>query len=305
MRNVISISDFTREKVEQLIELAETLRGESRQSLRTRLRGALVATLFYEPSTRTRLSFEAAVTRLGGNIVGAENAKDNSSAKKGETLADVFRVVGSYADAIVIRHYETNAIANAVSFSPVPVVNAGAGSGEHPTQSLLDVYTLRREFGRIDGLSLTIVGDLKYGRTVHSLLRMLTLFNHVSVTIVHPNSLSLPEALQEEVGQKLTIRREDNLEKALALADVVYQTRVQKERLQDVAEAAETEKYAISAQHLTLMQEGARILHPLPRVNEIAVEVDEDNRAAYFRQVENGLYIRMALMDDILGGVVR
>jgi aspartate carbamoyltransferase catalytic subunit len=305
MRNVVSISDFTRAKVEQLIDLAETLRGETRQDLRSRLRGALVATLFYEPSTRTRLSFEAAVTRLGGNIVGAENAKENSSAKKGETLADVFRVVGSYADAIVIRHYESNAIANAVSFSPVPVVNAGAGSGEHPTQSLLDVYTLWREFGHIDGLSLTIVGDLKYGRTVHSLLRMLTLFQNVSVTVVHPDSLALPDTLLSEVGSKLTLQREDNLDKALAQADVVYQTRVQKERLVHAKEAAETDKYAISGQHLGLMQKGARILHPLPRVNEIAVEVDDDNRAAYFRQVENGLYIRMALMDEILGGVVR
>ncbi len=305
MRHVISTDDFSRDKVEQLIELAEMLRAETRQNLRARLRGALVATLFYEPSTRTRLSFEAAVTRLGGNIVGAENAKDSSSAKKGESLPDVFRVVGSYADAIVIRHNETHGIAKAVEYSPVPIINAGDGSGEHPTQSLLDVYTLWREFGRIDGLGLTIVGDLKYGRTVHSLLRMLTLFNEVTVTVVHPDSLTLPSELFEEVSQKLDIQRENDLNKALSRADVVYQTRVQKERLTNESEAIEADKYAISGEHLRVLQKGSRIMHPLPRVNEIAHEVDDDERAAYFRQVENGLYIRMALMDDILGGVVR
>lgn len=306
MHHVVSTRDFSRADIERLIDFAEQFRTTPRHILRARLQGALVATLFYEPSTRTRLSFEAAVTRLGGNVVGAENARDNSSAKKGETLADVFRVVGVYADAIVIRHHEADAIADAVSYSPVPIINAGAGSGEHPTQSLLDVYTLWREFGRIDGLHVCLVGDLKYGRTVHSLLRMLTLFRDIRVTVVHPDSLSLPEALRGEVESLgLPVKRETELSRALAESDAVYQTRIQSERLRDPEEAHEAASYHIHGDHLAFLPPTARILHPLPRVNEIAEEVDEDERAAYFRQAQNGLYVRMALMDQILGGILR
>lgn len=306
MYHAVSTEDFNRLQIEQLIQVAEQFRISPRHILRARLQGTLVATLFYEPSTRTRLSFEAAVARLGGNTVGAENARDNSSAKKGETLADVFRVVGVYADAIVIRHHETNEIAAALPYSPVPIINAGAGSGEHPTQSILDVYTLWREFGHIDGLHVCIIGDLKYGRTVHSLLRMLTLFRDVHVTVVHPDSLSMPEDLYREVtAAGVTVERDIDIVRALGNADAVYQTRIQTERLAIPEEAKDADKYHISGYHMTVLPKTARILHPLPRVNEIAAEVDEDDRAAYFRQAQNGLYIRMALLDEILGGVLR
>lgn len=306
MQHIVSTTDVTRLDIERFMEMAEQFRTTPRHILRARLQGTLLATLFYEPSTRTRLSFEAAMTRLGGNVVGAENARDNTSAKKGESLADVFRVVGAYADAIVIRHHESHAIAEALSYSPVPIINAGAGSGEHPTQSLLDVYTLWREFGHVDGLNICLVGDLKYGRTVHSLLHVLTKFNHLQVTVVHPESLALPVDLVAEIeAAGLVLRTETNLQVALAHADAVYQTRIQLERLADAKEAEEAEAYHIGSQHLNILRPSARILHPLPRVNEISEEVDSDERAAYFRQAQNGLYIRMALLDHLLGGVLR
>ncbi|MBX5437815.1 MAG: aspartate carbamoyltransferase [Alicyclobacillaceae bacterium] len=304
--HVVSTLDFGREDVERLMDKAEQLRTESRERLRRRLEGAVVASLFYEPSTRTRLSFEAAVTRLGGRTLGAENARENSSAKKGESLADVFRVVGCYADAIVVRHHETDEIARALPVSPVPVINAGAGSGEHPTQALLDVYTIRRELGQVDDLSVCVIGDLKYGRTVHSLLRTLAYFRGVRVTLVYPQSLGLPDGLRAELAATgLIIRRETDFRQALRSADVIYQTRIQRERLLDPAEAREAEAFHILPEHLADLQPHARILHPLPRVSEIHPAVDDDERAAYFRQAENGLYMRMALLDDILGGVER
>lgn len=289
----------------RLIDSAEQMRGESRHDLLTRLPGAVVATLFYEPSTRTRLSFESAVTRLGGRIVGAENAQESSSAKKGESLEDVFRVVGAYVDVIVIRHHERDAIARAMTVSPVPIVNAGAGSGEHPTQALLDVYTIWKEMGRLDGLHICVMGDLKYGRTVHSLLRMLTYFRDIHVTLLHPESLGLPVDLLDELGQSnVTVARGGNLETVMREADVVYQTRVQRERLANPEEAREASQFVIGRAHLEMLRTTARILHPLPRVDEIAADIDDDERAAYFRQVKNGLYIRMALIADILKGVV-
>ena len=306
MHHVLSIDDVSRIEIERVIDVAEQFRSTPRHILRARLQGAVVAMLFYEPSTRTRLSFEAAVARLGGNVVGAENARDNSSAKKGETLADVFRVVGVYADAIVIRHHEDDEMAQAASYSPVPIINAGAGSGEHPTQSILDVYTLWREFGSVDGLHICLVGDLKYGRTVHSLLKVLTRFRDIHVTVVHPDSLPLPPTLVDEVQQRgITIERRGDLASALRDSDAIYQTRIQTERFATPDEAKSASDYRITAPHLQVLRENARILHPLPRVDEIAAEVDEDARAAYFRQAQNGLFARMALMDVILGGVLR
>lgn len=308
MRHVVTTRDFTRADLERLMKQAEALRGAPRATLRERLAGVVVATLFYEPSTRTRLSFEAAAAKLGAAVISAENAKENSSAKKGESLEDVFRVVGSYADAIVIRHHETDAIAKAVPVSPVPIVSAGAGAGEHPTQALLDVYTLWREFGRVDGLRVCVLGDLKYGRTVHSLLRLLTNFEGVEATLVGQPGLGLPDALKDELQTAgLMVRESTDFAAALHDSDAVYQTRLQRERFDEGLDAtgAESAFYGIGPQHLELMKQTARILHPLPRVNEIDPAVDTDERAAYFRQVENGLYMRMALLDDMLGGIMR
>ncbi|MCL6627105.1 MAG: aspartate carbamoyltransferase, partial [Alicyclobacillus shizuokensis] len=257
--------------------------------------------LFYETSTRTRLSLEAAAARLGARVAGAENARENSSAKKGERLSDVFRVVGSYVDAIVIRHHEEREIEQAAPYSPVPVINAGSGSGEHPTQALLDVYTMWRECGHVDGLRVALLGDLKYGRTVHSLLLLLARFRDVQVRLCHPDSLALPSELEARLrAQGLAVERVDDIAEALSGADVVYQTRVQRERLADADEAAEAARCRLGREHLPLLAEHARILHPLPRLDELSPELDEDARAAYFRQVENGLYLRMALLDEYL-----
>lgn len=301
--HALTVNQFDVPLVWELMERAEWLRGLDREEARTRLQGKIVATLFYEPSTRTRLSFESAVLRLGGSVVGAENARESSSSKKGETLEDVFRVVGCYADAIVIRHHDQHELDRAARFSPVPIVNAGAGSGEHPTQALLDVYTIWRELGRIEHLTVAVMGDLKYGRTVHSLLRLLAKFPGVRVRLFHPAPLGLPDDLARELAASgLALERAPDLASAIRGADVVYQTRIQFERLAGEVDPNAASLYALTKDHLALLPDHARILHPLPRVGEIAPEVDDDVRAAYFRQVENGLYMRMALLDAMLGG---
>lgn len=301
--HLVSIRDVDRSDVERFIRRAEALRVMAPADRMEILRGAVVATLFYEPSTRTRLSFESAVYRLGGAVVSAENARDNSSAKKGERLEDVLRVVGSYADAIVIRHNEAETLAQAAPLCPVPVINAGAGDGEHPTQALLDVYTIYRELGTMDGLNVTVVGDLRYGRTVHSLLLLLMKCRNVEVTLCHPQSLGLPAGLHQELAQAgLRMRQVDELHEAVADADVVYQTRIQTERLADADESQGADRFHITEETLRHMKQTARILHPLPRVAEIHPEVDQDIRAAYFRQVENGLYMRMAILEDRVKG---
>ncbi|MCL6631666.1 MAG: aspartate carbamoyltransferase [Alicyclobacillus herbarius] len=301
MRHLLTANSFVRKDVERWFRRAEWLRGLPRLELMARHQGAVVATLFYEPSTRTRMSFEAAAVRLGARVVSSENARENSSAKKGERLTDVFRVVGSYADAIVIRHHEEHAIAEAAPYSPVPVINAGSGSGEHPTQALLDVYTMWRECGSVDGLTVTLLGDLKYGRTVHSLLPLLSLFEEVKVRVCHPDSLGLPIGLAAQLKEYgLPVERVRDVREALQDADVIYQTRVQRERLIDEREASQAADYRLGVDHLADLKPTARILHPLPRVDELSPEIDKDPRAAYFRQVENGMYLRMALLDEWL-----
>jgi aspartate carbamoyltransferase catalytic subunit len=302
MRHLLSIRDVTRGDVTRWMARAEELRVMSARERQSILAGSVVAALFYEPSTRTRLSFESAVLRLGGQVITAENALEHSSAKKGERLEDVFRVVGCYADAIVVRHHENDAMAVAAPQSPVPIINAGAGAGEHPTQALLDVYTIWRELGQVDGLEICVMGDLRYGRTVHSLLQLLARYQNVTVTLLHPASLGLPNDMMQELRSRgLSIQTTQDVAGALSRADIVYQTRIQTERLSSTEEAHGTEQFHLTAASLSVMKPGARILHPLPRVNEIHPEVDDDPRAAYFRQVENGLYMRMAILEDMLG----
>jgi aspartate carbamoyltransferase catalytic subunit len=304
-RHLVTVRDVEWTDVERWIQRAEALREMRPADRQEILRGSVVATLFYEPSTRTRLSFEAAVYRLGGAVVSAENARDNSSARKGERLEDVLRVVGSYADAIVIRHHEAETLVQAAPVSPVPVISAGAGDGEHPTQALLDVYTIYRELGTVDGLNVTVVGDLRYGRTVHSLLLLLAKCRNVQITLCHPPSLGLPAELYRELSAAgMRLWQVDNVDEALVDADVVYQTRIQTERLANADELRGADRFHITADTLRHLKETARILHPLPRVSEIHPDVDQDPRAAYFRQAENGLYMRMALLEDrIRGGV--
>ncbi|RIV28235.1 aspartate carbamoyltransferase [Alicyclobacillaceae bacterium I2511] len=321
--HLVTVRNLTRMQMEAWMTRADTLRQMSRRDRNALHSGAVVATLFYEPSTRTRLSFETAVLQLGGQVIGAENAKENSSAKKGETLADVVRVVGAYADVIVIRHHDAEAFREATRFSPVPLVSAGAGDGEHPTQAMLDIYTMMRELGRIDGLHIAILGDLKYGRTVHSLLWVLTRFRGVRVSLLPEPGFSLPqEELRLLSKAGLTLQIATQVETLFPTVDVVYQTRIQRERLQDeeasgfpgdtnrtlttgsIATTAgcSVGTLNIGIAELQLLPHHAKIMHPLPRVGEIDPAIDEDPRAAYFRQVENGLYMRMAILDQLLGG---
>src|SRR5690349_10944346 len=267
-----------------------------------RLAGQVMAALFYEPSTRTRLSFEAAMLRLGGQTMGTDNAREFSSAAKGETLEDTIRIVSGYADVIVVRHKEEGAAKRAASVSDVPIINAGDGPGQHPTQALLDLYTIRTELGRIDGVKVAMVGDLANGRTVRSLAYLLSKFKDVGLWFVAPPQVAMRDDLKAHLDEhQVPWVETQDLESVLPEVDVVYQTRIQKERFTDpdVYNAVKG-VYRIDRSSLALMRKYAVLMHPLPRVDEIAPEVDDDPRAAYFRQARNGLHIRMALLDRIL-----
>lgn len=303
--SLVTVKVLTRRHIESLIHRADQLRNLPRPEVMQRHVGSVVASLFYEPSTRTRLSFETAALRLGCQVVGAENALENSSSKKGERLADTLRIVGSYVDAIVIRHHENDTLNEAVKCCNVPVVSAGTGAGEHPTQALLDAYTLVRELGHIDNLKVSILGDLRYGRTVHSLLYVLALFEGVEVTLCPVQGLELPNEMMlslQDAG--LMIRTVNTLREALQGADAVYQTRIQTERLKGENPTELANVLAIGKDEMQLLPAHARVLHPLPRLNELDPEIDADERAAYFRQAENGLYIRMAVLDSLLEGEI-
>ena len=304
LKHVISASQFSPAMLYELFDLADVMQAQNHsRSLQPNLQGRILATLFYEPSTRTRLSFEAAMQKLGGSVLSVENARDSSSAVKGETIADTIRVVSGYADAIVIRHFEQGTAAAAAEASPVPVINAGDGAGEHPTQALADTYTIQRELGRLDGLHVVLVGDLLYGRTVHSLLPLLAQFPGLQVSLVSPPSLRLPLALSEElVHGGVDLRESSSLDTAVEGADVVYVTRVQGERFASAAEYETLrDAYVLNGKTAERLKGGAVIMHALPRLHEIAPEVDLDPRAAYFRQARNGLYVRMALLSRLLG----
>jgi aspartate carbamoyltransferase catalytic subunit len=264
----------------------------------------IMATLFYEPSTRTRFSFETAMHRLGGHVISTENAAEFSSVAKGETLEDTIHILNGYADVIVIRHKEVGSARRAAAVSRVPIINAGDGAGQHPTQALLDLYTIRKEIGSIDGLRIAMVGDLANGRTVRSLAYLLSKFRDVKVYFVAPPLLKMKEDILEHLREhKVWFTEESALDKVLPEVDVVYQTRVQKERFGD--RIADYEKcqgvYVIGSDALRLMKPKSIIMHPLPRLDEITMEVDADPRAAYFRQAQNGLYVRMALLTMVLG----
>lgn len=264
----------------------------------------IMATLFYEPSTRTRFSFETAMHRLGGRVISTENAADFSSVAKGETLEDTIRVMNGYADVIVLRHHEIGAARRAARVSRVPVINAGDGVGQHPTQALLDLYTIHKEIGRMDGLRIAMVGDLAQGRTARSLAYLLSKFKEIKMYFVAPPLLQMKEDILAHLKEHtIEYEEETSLEKVLPEVDVVYQTRIQKERFGD--RVADYEKcrglYVINKRSLEMMRPNAIIMHPLPRLDEIAMEVDQDPRAAYFRQAQNGLQVRMALLTMVLG----
>jgi aspartate carbamoyltransferase catalytic subunit len=296
--HVISAEQFDRHLLDTLFARASALAGVRDDRLAHRV----MATLFYEPSTRTRLSFESAMLRLGGSVIGTEAAHTFSSAIKGETLEDTVRMVSSYADLIVLRHDEAGAAARAAGVASVPVVNAGDGPGEHPTQALLDLYTIERELGAVEGVRIAFCGDLRFGRTARSLALLLALYPGVRMTFVAPAVIQVGgDILARLEARGVECRLADQLTDVLDDVDVVYQTRVQKERFTDPAEY-EQARTAIRIDGAIMRRLPARaiVMHPLPRVDEIAPEVDADPRAAYFRQAANGVAIRMALLEMLL-----
>jgi aspartate carbamoyltransferase catalytic subunit len=296
--HVISSEQFVRPLLDEIFERASALDGVRDD----RLHGSVMATLFYEPSTRTRLSFESAMLRLGGSVLGTEAAHTFSSAIKGETLEDTIRMVATYADVIVLRHDQLGAAARAASVSTVPVVNAGDGPGEHPTQALLDLFTILRELGHIDGVRVALCGDLRFGRTARSLALLLGLYRDVRLIFVAPEVVQVGGDILARLDERrVSYTLAKQLSDVIANVDVVYQTRVQKERFTDPEEFEQARTaIRIDAAVMRQLPEGAIVMHPLPRVDEIAVDVDADPRAAYFRQAANGVAIRMAILEMLL-----
>lgn len=267
------------------------------------LKGKVMASVFYEPSTRTRFSFESAMLHLGGNVITTENAKEFSSAVKGETLEDSTRVISNYADVIVMRHYEQGASMRAAAVSTIPIVNAGDGAGQHPTQALLDLYTIKRELGKIEGVTVAFVGDLKNGRTIRSLSYLLGKYKNTKIYFVSPRALAVGDDIKEYLTKHKTSYEElEDLDVVLPKVDVLYQTRIQKERFKTEKEYKKYKGcYKIDLTTVGKMKAKAIIMHPLPRVDELASEVDSSPKAAYFKQVKYGLLVRMALLKYVLG----
>ena len=300
MKHIIESQQFNRETVESLFEIADMLSKTNKEPLR----GKIMASLFYEPSTRTRFSFEAAMLKLGGRVISTENAREFSSAVKGETLEDSIRVINQYVDVIVLRHFEQGSSERASLVSEVPVVNAGDGSGQHPTQALLDLYTIQKEIGRVDGVHIAMVGDLKNGRTVRSLSYLLGKYKDISITFVSPEPLKISDEIKEYLDRHgVTWKEQEKWDGVFKDVDVIYQTRIQKERFETPEEYQEFKgKYVLTPIEVSKMKDNSIIMHPLPRVDEITTDVDKSPKAAYFRQVKYGLFMRMAILQFLLLG---
>ncbi len=295
MRHLISANELSQEILTELFKRADEIRENGKQYA-DRLKGKIIATLFFEPSTRTRLSFDSAVMRLGGDVLSTENANGNSSATKGESLLDTIRIVENYADAIIIRHPDNHSSSEAARISTVPIINAGSGNKEHPTQSLLDVYTIYKRFGKIDGLKIALFGDLKFGRTAHSLMELLNQYQNVEVYCLAAGDLKLPEEeYNSHVLPNITFHECTTISEVPKEINVIYQTRIQKERNDGIA----CEPIRIDKKILDQFSNEVILLHPLPRNDEISPELDDDKRAMYFEQAKNGLYVRMALLTKI------
>jgi aspartate carbamoyltransferase catalytic subunit len=298
INHVIESQQFDVQLINSIFATADKLEKSREQSLK----GKIMASLFYEPSTRTRFSFESAMLRLGGAVITTENAKEFSSAVKGETLEDSTRVISNYADVIVMRHYEQGASVRAAAVSGVPIVNAGDGAGQHPTQALLDLYTIKRELGKIDGVTVAFVGDLKNGRTVRSLAYLLGKYKNIKIYFISPVALRAGDDIKEYLTKHKTAYEElESLDTVITKVDVVYQTRIQKERFKSEKEYKKYKGcYRIDAAMVEKMKKKSIIMHPLPRVDELSVEVDSSPKAAYFKQVKYGLLVRMALLKYVL-----
>ncbi|MCM1180637.1 MAG: aspartate carbamoyltransferase [Clostridium sp.] len=302
MKHLIDPMDLSVEEIDKLLDLADDIIANKEKYSKV-CEGRKLATLFFEPSTRTRLSFEAAMMELGGNVLGFSSA-DSSSSAKGESVGDTVRVVSCYADIIAMRHPKEGAPYLASLKSDAPIINAGDGGHNHPTQTLTDLLTIRREKGRFDDITIGFCGDLKFGRTVHSLIKALSRYHNIHFVMISPEELEIPEYLREEVFRKKGLEYEQarTIDEVIDRLDILYMTRVQKERFFNEADYIRLkDTYILDAQKLKKAKEDLSILHPLPRVNEIAVEVDDDPRACYFRQALNGKYVRMALIMTMLG----
>lgn len=301
-RHVLSMRDFSREEIDFVLDMALSLEPYARGKKSNMLEGKILALLFFEPSTRTRMSFETAMKRLGGGVINLGPA-EGSSISKGESLADTVRVIGGYSDALVIRHPKEGSARLASEFSPVPVLNAGDGAGHHPTQTLLDLYTIKKEQKHIDNLSVALVGDLKYGRTVHSLAYALSLYG-AEITLVSPPSLRMPEPIRSDLsGKETRVRETGDLSDVIDNVDVLYMTRIQRERFPDPQEYSKVARcYRLTPDSLSSARKNLIIMHPLPRVDEISPAVDETPYARYFQQSFYGVTIRMALLKILIGG---
>nr|GME03783.1 aspartate carbamoyltransferase 2, chloroplastic-like [Ipomoea batatas] len=304
--DVIEAQQFDRDTLNAIFEVAREMENVEKGSPGSQmLKGYLMATLFYEPSTRTRLSFESAMKRLGGEVLTTENAREFSSAAKGETLEDTIRTVEGYSDIIVMRHFESGAARRAAATTNIPIINAGDGPGQHPTQALLDVYTIQREIGKLDGIKVALVGDLAYGRTVRSLAFLLAKYQDVKIYFVSPDVVKMKDDIKDYLtSQGVDWEESADLLEVASKCDVLYQTRIQRERFGERIDLYEEArgKYIVDLDVTRAMQKHAVVMHPLPRLDEIIVDVDGDPRAAYFRQAKNGLYIRMALLKLLLIG---
>lgn len=302
-QDILSVNQFSSASLEYIFDVAEEMRAMvEKQGGADLLKGRVLSCLFYEPSTRTSSSFIAAMERLGGSVIPITQGVQFSSVSKGETLHDTILTLEQYSDVIVLRHPETGSAKIAANAAGIPVINAGDGAGEHPTQALLDLFTIKEELGRLNGLHIAMVGDLRYGRTVHSLTQLLLNYD-VQFSFVSPEILRLPLDYMNQVRDAgKTVRETYNVADVIGTADVLYVTRVQKERFADLAQYEQVKDYyRITPELMECAKPNGIVMHPLPRVNEIDVRVDSDPRAAYFRQVRNGMYIRMALLAAVLG----
>ena len=302
LRHLVDPLDLSFEETLRLLDLADSIAND-RTAFAHKCEGKILATLFYEPSTRTRLSFESAMMRLGGKVLGFASAQ-NSSASKGESVADTVRMVSCYSDIIAMRHNKEGAPRVAAQYARVPVINAGDGGHQHPTQTLTDLMTIRRRKGRLDDLTIGLCGDLKFGRTVHSLIKTMARCQNIRFVLISPEELRVPDYIINDVLEANGIEYKEtrSLEEVMPELDILYMTRVQKERFFNEEDYIRLKNsYVLTKEKMELAKPDMAVLHPLPRVNEIALDVDDDPRAAYFEQVQNGVYVRMALIMTLLG----
>jgi len=295
LQHIISARQFDKNNLDKIFEITDRIKQDKFR--KDFMSGRIMATLFYEPSTRTRLSFESAMIKLGGKVITTENASEFSSVAKGENLEDTIRVVHSFCDVIVLRHPIVGGSEIAAKYSKVPIINAGDGEGEHPTQALLDLYTIFSKYKKRN-FTIVMVGDLKNGRTIHSLSFLLSLYQNIKIIFVSPRALTIPKFLKEHLDQKkIKFDQTESLDDALKHADIIYQTRIQKERFKTESDYSRYfGRYIIDQKSLKLIKKHAVIMHPLPRINEISPQVDDDQRAIYFEQAQNGVYTRMAIL---------